>query len=135
MAEQEKQAPAATEATPAEAELPAVQPDEANLQAPYLFRLVWGTVALVVIIVIMLVVAARWQMQKSAEAAAASLRYPLREETEAHARQLLEGYGVVDAERGIYRIPIDRAMEEVVKAYGGDSVWTLPKPSEVSRRM
>ncbi len=135
MAEQEKQAPAATETPPAEAELPAVQPDEANLQAPYLFRLVWGTVALVVIIVIMLVVAARWQMQKSAEAAAASLRYPLREETEAHARQLLEGYGVVDAEQGIYRIPIDRAMEEVVEAYGGDSVWTLPKPSEVSRRM
>ncbi|SHK59794.1 hypothetical protein [Rhodothermus profundi] len=136
MAEQEKQTQvAAAEAASGEATLPEVQPDEANLQASYLFRLVWGTVALIVIIVWMLVVAAQWQMQKRAEAAAASLRYPLREETEAHARQLLEGYGVVDAEEGIYRIPIDRAMEEVVKAYGGDSAWTLPRPSGVSTRM
>ncbi|GEM_PF-532299 len=136
MAEQEKQTQkASAETAPAEPELPAVQPDEANVQAPYLFRLVWGTVALVVVIVVILIVAARWQMQKMAEAAAASLRYPLKEETEAHARQLLEGYGVVDAERGIYRIPIEQAMEEVVKAYGGDSTLTLPQPSGLRVRM
>lgn len=115
--------------------MPAVQPDEANWAASQLFRIVWGTVALLVIIVVVAVILSHWQMQKDAEAAAASLRYPLREETEAHARQLLENYGVVDAEQGIYRIPIDQAMQMVVKDYGGDSTLSLPQPSAVRTRM
>jgi len=136
MAEQEKKQPAvAEEAVSAEAELLTVQPDEANLEASRLFHIIWLIVALLVVISITLVVLTHWQIQKDAEAAAAAARYPLREETEAHARQLLEGYGVVDAEQGVYRVPIDRAMEEIVEAYGGDSVWTLPQPSAVSRRM
>ncbi|ACY47133.1 hypothetical protein [Rhodothermus marinus] len=130
MAEQEKKQPAV-----AEAELPAVQPDEANFEAPRLYRMIWITVVLLAVISVGLVVLTQWQMQQNAEVAAATARYPLREETEAHARQLLEGYGVVDAEQGVYRVPIDRAMEEIVEAYGGDSVWTLPQPSAVSRRM
>jgi hypothetical protein len=130
MAEQEKKQPAV-----AEAELPAVQPDEANFEAPRLYRMIWITVVLLAVISVGLVVLTQWQMQQDAEVAAATARYPLREETEAHARQLLEGYGVVDAEQGVYRVPIDRAMEEIVEAYGGDSVWTLPQPSAVSRRM
>jgi len=130
MAEQEKKQPAV-----AETELPAVQPDEANFEAPRLYRMIWITVVLLAVISVGLVVLTQWQMQQDAEAAAASLRYPLREETEAHARQLLEGYDVVDAEQGVYRMPIDRAMEKIVEAYGGDSVWTLPQPSAVSRRM
>ncbi|WP_054682885.1 hypothetical protein [Rhodothermus marinus] len=129
MAEQEKKQPAV-----AEAELPAVQPDEANFEAPRLYRMIWITVVLLAVISVGLVVLTQWQMQRDAEVAA-TVRYPLREETEAHARQLLEGYGVVDAEQGVYRVPIDRAMEEIVEAYGGDSVWTLPQPSAVSRRM
>ncbi len=133
MAEQEKRH--SLEAEAAEAELPAVQPDEANFEAPRLFRIVWFIVALLVVICVALIVLTRWQMQKDAEAAAAVVRYPLREETEAHARQLLEGYGVVDAEQGVYRIPIDQAMAEIVKTYGGDSSWTLPKPSAASERM
>jgi len=130
MAEQEKKQPAV-----AEAELSAVQPDEANFEAPRLYRMIWITVVLLAVISVGLVVLTQWQMQQDAEVAAATVRYPLREETEAHARQLLEGYGVVDAEQGVYRVPIDRAMEEIVEAYGGDSVWTLPQPSAVSRRM
>lgn len=135
MADQEKHYSAAPQEASAEIELPAVQPDEANFAAPRLYRTIWLIVALLVVISIGLVVLTQWQMQKDAEAAAAAAWYPLREETEAHARQLLEGYGVVNAEQGIYRIPIDQAMEEVVKAYGGDSTWTLPKPSAVSMRM
>ena len=36
----------------------------------------------------------------------------------ADAQRLLTQYGVVDAEQGIYRIPIDRAMELVVQENG-----------------
>jgi hypothetical protein len=63
----------------------------------------------------------------SAEAAAIETTgYPVLKETNAAAQALLNGSGVVDAANGIYRIPIDRAMQELVMAGGS------PGTSEVS---
>jgi len=41
--------------------------------------------------------------------------YPLLEQTEAQGEELLSGYAAVDSDAGIYRIPIERAMELVVQ--------------------
>lgn len=49
--------------------------------------------------------------------------YPLLRETRAAAAAQLNNSGVVDAEAGIYRVPIERAMADVV-AYGSDSRTT-----------
>ena len=38
-------------------------------------------------------------------------QYPVLQETEAQAAQLLGQYGVVDADAGLYRIPIDQAIQ------------------------
>ncbi len=42
------------------------------------------------------------------------ISYPIREKREMEGREKLHNYGVVDAEQGIYRIPIERAMELMV---------------------
>jgi hypothetical protein len=110
-----------------------VQLDEANLQASSLFRMVLGTVVLLVAIVVTLIFVARWQMQKDAEVAAAQVRYPLLEETRAHAETLLQGYGAVDEAAGIYRIPIEKAMEDIVARYGNAQQVAWPQPSAVAR--
>lgn len=65
---------------------------------------------------------------ESAETAAIETTgYPVLKETNAAAQALLNGSGVVDAANGIYRIPIDRAMQDVVMAggTGGTSEVTL----------
>ena len=110
-----------------------VQPDETNVQAPSLFRMVLGTAVLLAVIVIALVFVARWQMQKDAEAAAAQARYPLLEETRAHGAALLQGYGVVDEAAGVYSIPIEKAMDDIVARYGNAQQVVWPQPSEVAR--
>ena len=55
------------------------------------------------------------EVQQAREAAAADLNYPeLRQVKTAAARQL-NHYDVIDADQGIYRIPIDRAIDLMVR--------------------
>ena len=51
--------------------------------------------------------------------------YPVLKETKAAAQALLNGSGVVDAANGITRIPIDRAMQDIVMAGSGASTSEL----------
>ena len=47
--------------------------------------------------------------------------YPLLEETNAHAEEILSTYAPIDRNAGIYRIPIDRAMDLIVEEAQGSA--------------
>ena len=53
--------------------------------------------------------------QQAQEAAAANLNYPELRQTELSAARQLTQYEVIDAGQGIYRIPIDRAIDLMVR--------------------
>lgn len=71
-------------------------------------------VAILVVIFVAVVVLFGWygQVTQETQAEASSLQnYELQQQTQAEAEQALTQYGVVDEEVGVYRIPIDQAMD------------------------
>lgn len=74
------------------------------------------SVAILVVILVAVVILFGWygQVAQDTEAAATNTdNYELLQETRREAEQTLTQYGVVDEEEGVYRIPIDRAMDVV----------------------
>lgn len=72
------------------------------------------TLAIAAAIVMIVIVLFQWTriVERETRAAAAGLSgYPELREARMQARQQLESYGVADPDAGLYRIPIDRAME------------------------
>ncbi len=67
-----------------------------------------------IVLVVALYQLVRLQELSTYMALTEEVSYPIREKREMEGRQKLTQYGVVDPERGIYRIPIDRAMELMV---------------------
>ena len=81
----------------------------------------------VVLIALVVWVGINWAesaVQQAHEAAAMDLNYPDLRQSELAAIRLLNQYEVIDAEQGIYRIPIDRAIDlmvqEAYQAPGGN---------------
>ncbi|MFQ5568825.1 MAG: hypothetical protein ACE5G0_04070 [Rhodothermales bacterium] len=89
---------------------------------------IMGFVAVVILAVVLLVtVGFVWAgafSQQLHEEMAASAEYPETREVELQAARKLNQYGVIDQNQGIYRIPIDRAIDlmvnEAYQAPGGD---------------
>lgn len=69
------------------------------------------------------------EVQQAQEAAAADLNYPELRQAELTAARQLNQYEVIDAAQGRYRIPIDRAIDLMVReaylATGGNDSQTL----------
>ncbi len=69
------------------------------------------------------------EVQQAQEAAAADLNYPDLRQAELTAARQLNQYGVIDAAQGRYRIPIDRAIDLMVReaylATGGSDSQSL----------
>lgn len=95
----------------------------------FLKVLVITFVSLVVVLLVVGVWVRVW-FQDEAVAQAASTQSPLLQEAEAEAARLLGGYGIVDAENGIYRIPIDRAMQLMVEEELVEETRTAPTGTE-----
>jgi hypothetical protein len=72
--------------------------------------------AILVVILVAVVILFGWYEQVAQDTQAAATdteNYQLLQETKREAEQTLTQYGVVDEEEGVYRIPIDRAMDVV----------------------
>lgn len=75
-------------------------------------------VSILVVIMVAVVVLFGWygQVAQETRAAASDVQnYELRQQAETEATEALTQYGVVDGEEGVYRIPIDRAMDLVAQ--------------------
>jgi hypothetical protein len=93
------------------------------------------SVAILVVIMVAVIILFGWygQVAQDTQAAATDTEnYQLLQETRQNAEQTLTQYGVVDEDEGVYRIPIDQAMDVVAteeyqraqSAAGSDSVAT-----------
>ena len=77
-----------------------------------------AALTLALLIMVAVVVVFQWtnlEVQRAQEEATRESGYPELREYEAASANKLSQYAVVDANAGIYRIPIDRAMELVVR--------------------
>lgn len=84
---------------------------------------VWGAVLIVVLAVLFIPIILLLESQPDAPAVPAPDRPPaatLRAEVDGHADKLLDTYGWVDREKGLVRIPVDRARELWLAENGGD---------------
>ena len=73
-------------------------------------------VSILVVIMVAVVVLFGWYGQVTQEtkaAAAEEQNYEMLQQAETEAQQALDRYGVVDGEEGVYKIPIDRAMDVI----------------------
>lgn len=91
-------------------------------------------VAILVVILVSVVVIFGWfdQVTQETRAEAANVQnYELLQESEAEAEEVLTQYGVVDEDEGIYRIPVDEAMEIMAtEEYERSQSGAQPTPSE-----
>lgn len=81
--------------------------------------LVGGTLGIVLIIVIFIILLRDYFLVNVESAVYNQAITPSQELTDIRQAALgqISNYGVIDAEKGIYQIPIDQAMELVVKDY------------------
>lgn len=79
-------------------------------------------VAILVVILVAVTVIFGWYgqvVQQTQASATSEENYELRQELDQEAQEALSGYEVVDEEEGIYRIPIERAMDVIAtEEYG-----------------
>lgn len=82
-----------------------------------------GLISLVVLVIVVLfaMVLVERQMIRTRQQVSDQAQYPLRERVRSQAEEKLTGYEPVSGEEDLYRIPIERAMEEVAGRYGGGS--------------
>lgn len=81
--------------------------------------IVGGTLAVVIIIVVFVVLLRDYFLYNVENAVYNEATIPSQElvEIRQSAEKLITEYGVIDQQKGVYRIPIDNAMELVVKDY------------------
>lgn len=82
-----------------------------GIAAGQIFAITAGVVLAIVLIVVTLIQYTQITAQEVRYASVGMSGYPERREAEATASRLLGEYGVVDAAQGVYRIPIERAIE------------------------
>ncbi len=100
-----------------------VEPE--GIAATSILGMVLAIVAALAVVVAGGVQIALGELQSAETTAIETTGYPVLKETNAAAQALLNGSGVVDAANGIYRIPIDRAMQEIVMAGGSGGTTEL----------
>ncbi len=87
-------------------------------------------VSVVLILLVLVVLAAtRWFVSVSDTAhalVAAEATYPELRRVELDAEQLLSRYEVIDRAQGIYRIPVERAMDVLLRESHADTTTTQP---------
>lgn len=91
-------------------------------------------VSILVVILIAVVVIFGWygQVSQNARADASDVgNYELLQEAEAEAEEALTQYGVVEGEEGVYRIPIDEAMDIVATEEYERAQSEVPSPADV----
>ena len=86
-----------------------VEPDEIDFGS--LIKTVVATGAILLIVAIVMPFWFRMWVDAERQEKAASAAYPALLENQFEARLQLERYGVVDADQGVYRIPVDRAIQ------------------------
>ncbi len=89
-----------------------VTPD--NLNYRQLFGLFFGGIFLVLVLILFAMELYRYWDFKTGMAAAVAAEYPDLQRLRAADAQTLGTFGVVDAEQGIYRIPVDSAITLMV---------------------
>ncbi|NNE68893.1 MAG: hypothetical protein HKN29_00865 [Rhodothermales bacterium] len=89
-----------------------VEPE--GLPAVQILGFVFATVVFIAVLVVVGVELALHEFDTAEVAAIETTGYPIKRETNAAAQALLYQGGVVDADAGIVRIPIDRAMADMV---------------------
>lgn len=103
-----------------------------GLSTSAVFKTAGAIAGSLVVIVILLLQWVNLQFQEADAAAADVVAYPEIEDAELQASQLLTQYGVVDAEQGLYRIPIETAMQLMVdQAYANGQIG--PADSQLIR--
>lgn len=78
------------------------------------------SVIVLVIVVLLSIVMVERQMIQTEQAVSDRAQYPLKERVQREAQERLTGYGTVPDREGRFRIPIERAMDEVAERYGSD---------------
>jgi hypothetical protein len=100
-----------------------VEPE--GIAATSVLAMVLAIVAALAVVVVGGVQIALSEFDSAEVTAIETTGYPVLKETNAAAQALLNGSGVVDAANGIYRIPIDRAMQDLVMASGNTGTGEL----------
>lgn len=86
-----------------------------GIEAKQILSIVVVTVVMLALIVVVLFQATGLQAGYVRSQMANEIDYPELRSVEVQASQKLSQYDVIDAEQGVYRIPIDRAMERVAE--------------------
>ena len=82
-----------------------------GIEAGQIMGIAGGVIVAIILIIITLLMVVDLEAAEQREAVMDASRYPELQETEAQAMEKLHQYGVVEGEEGVYRIPIDRAMQ------------------------
>lgn len=107
----------------------AVEGEDVSVRKVFVAGLiVFGSIALVIPFLFQIV--NRSVQQTNFEAAATYDSFPAIRESEMDGMRMISQYEVVDADSGVYRIPVERAMELLVQERGAvsDSVTTELPP-------
>ena len=85
-----------------------------GIEAGQILGIALAVLAAIVMAIIVVFQMTNLRYEATLSSVTSSARYPELRETERKAEQLLKGYGAVDAENGVYRIPIERAMDLMI---------------------
>jgi hypothetical protein len=119
-----------TDEAEAHAELMGVEPESVDVR-PLLFAAIVMAVSVITIVLIVF----QWSEIEFEHARINAIEmtgYPQERELDFQAREKLEQYGVVNRDSGVYRIPIDRAIELMVNRAVAPTMSTLPGQQPVS---
>lgn len=98
-----------------------VQVEPEGIQAGSILVMVLGICVALAVVVVFAVNMSLTEFESAGVAASETTGYPQLRETRAAAQALLSQTGPADAEAGIYRIPIESAMQQVVRESEGGS--------------
>lgn len=100
-----------------------------GIAAGQILAITLGIVLALVLIVVTLIQYTQITVQEIRYGTVGASGYPELRERETAAMQLLNEYGVVDAEQGVYRIPIERAIELMAnEAYQENRAYSAELP-------
>ena len=101
-----------------------------GIEAGQIMGIAGGVLLAIILMIITLLMAVDLEATEQREAVVDASRYPDLQETEAQAMERLNQYGVVEGEEGVYRIPIDRAMQIIAnEAYQEEGQGPSEEPS------
>lgn len=87
--------------------------EDEGLNLPSIFKWSGIGVAIVAAFIVILMFYAQFAIENAANSAGTTSTASLAKELKQEAETILSTYGVVDAEAGIYRIPIDEAINKI----------------------